>query len=292
MVFSLVDCEHRLLRNGISAYVCGQGAPLVLLPGWPQTAEAYAPLIPTLSATYEVWAIDLPGIGASAAPPTGSGFDTDTISNLIADALKDASCGRYHLVGHDVGAWVAFALASQYPNAVRTLTVLDSAIPGLKSGPSPTYPLPHEANKKLWQFSFNRVPDLPEILTAGKERAFLDWFFNTKAKHPSRITEDVRARYAACYAAPGAMANGFAYYRAFDESRDQNLRRREKGSRLAMPVLALGGDFAMADALRLSMEELGVSVEGGVVEDCGHYLMEEQPGEVCRRLLGFVQRHS
>ena len=140
---------------------------------------------------------------------------------------------------------------------------------------------------KLWQLSFNTLPELPEILTKGRERELFDWLFRNKAKYPERVSIANRNRYVASYARPGAMSHGFAYYRAAALSASQN---REFGKRkLQMPVLALGGRNAMGDNLRSSMEGLAVHLDGGVIEDCGRYVMEEQPEVVARRLLDFFK---
>lgn len=168
---------------------------------------------------------------------------------------------------------------------MRSLVLLDSALPGLV--PPQAFPLPFEVNVKLWQLSFNTLPELPEILTKGRERELFDWLFRNKAKYPERVSIANRKRYVASYAKPGGMSHGFAYYRAAALSASQN---REFGKRkLQMPVLALGGRNAMGDNLRSSMEGLAVHLDGGVIEDCGRYVMEEQPEVVARRLLDFFK---
>lgn len=97
--------------------------------------------------------------------------------------------------------------------------MLDSAVPGCST--PHTFPLPSEINVKLWQFSFNTLPDLPEILTHGRERELLDWLFKHKSVHPERISANHRDRYVECYSKAGAMSNGFPYYRAVAQSAKQ-----------------------------------------------------------------------
>jgi pimeloyl-ACP methyl ester carboxylesterase len=191
----------------------------------------------------------------------------------------------YHLVGHDVGAWIAYAWATKFPAFLKNLTVLDSAIPA--SLPAMPFPMPYETNLKLWQFSFNRLPELPEILTKEKERELLEWLFNLKAVHPERITKAKRDRYVDCYSRSGAMSNWFAYYHAFDTSAEQNRVLSQK--KLNMLVIALRGQGAVGKNLLVSMEKMANYVEGGEIESCGHCVMEEQPEEVASRLLEFFQ---
>ncbi|KAK4496439.1 hypothetical protein PRZ48_012419 [Zasmidium cellare] len=277
------EMQSKTLKHGIHALTAGQGAALVLLPGWPQTAEAFAELLPHLSGHFEVWVLDPPGLGDSR--PSAEGYNTKTISRILAESIEDTVKTPYHLVGHDIGAWIAFAWAVQFSDRLSSLTLLDSAVPG--HAPPLSYPLPAPANIKLWQFSFNSLPDLPEILTKGKERELLDWLFDRKAQHPERITQAKRDRYTECYSRPGAMTQGFEYYRAVATSAAQNKESGEKC--LNMPVLALGGESAVGSGLKTSMEKLAHNVRGGEIADCGHYIPEEQPEELALRMLEFLQ---
>ncbi|KAF8851689.1 hypothetical protein BDZ45DRAFT_808126 [Acephala macrosclerotiorum] len=138
-----------------------------------------------------------PGLGDSASSPTA--YDTATVSAILESSLRSTlpKGRKYHLVEHDVGAWIAYAWAAQFPSSIKSLTILDPAIPG--HGPQLSYPLPEAANIKLWQFSFNALPKFPEILTKGKERELLNWRFDQKAVHLERITKELRDRYVSCY---------------------------------------------------------------------------------------------
>ncbi len=272
------------LGNGVHALTAGSGTPVVLLPGWPETAEAYNEVLPSLAERHHVLAIDPPGLGESSA--STQGYDTGSISKQLEAAVQPLVSESIHLVSHDVGAWIAYAWASQFPERIRSLTLLDSALPGLAAPLN--FPLPPEVNVKLWQFSFNTLPDLPEVLTQGRERELFEWLFQHKAQHLERISQANRDRYVECYSRPGAMSRGFAYYRAAAKSASQNIEFSK--TKLQMPVLALGGQSGVGDRLRMSMEPLAVHVEGGEIEDCGHFVMEEQPKVVSSRLLAFFER--
>lgn len=272
------------LGHGIHALAAGAGTPIVLLSGWPETAEAYNDVLPSLAERHHVLAIDAPGLGESSG--STEGYDTGSISKQLEDAVRPLLSQPIHLVGHDVGAWIAYAWAAQFPERIESLTLLDSALPGLAAPLS--FPLPPEINVKLWQFSFNTLPELPEVLTQGRERQLFDWLFQHKAAHPERISQANRDRYVECYSRPGAMSRGFAYYRAAAKSASQNVEFSK--TKLPMSVLALGGNSGVGDHLRTSMQALAVHVEGGVIEDCGHYVMEEQPEVLSSRLLAFLER--
>lgn len=129
--------ETQVLSQHIHTLVGGKGSAVVLLPGWPQTAEAYGEIFPLLAQHHKVLAMDPPGLGDSA-PSTG-GYDTAHIARVLADAAKCSLDAPYHLVGHDVGAWIAYAWAAQFPEVVKSLTLLDASIPGCST--PRTFPL-------------------------------------------------------------------------------------------------------------------------------------------------------
>jgi pimeloyl-ACP methyl ester carboxylesterase len=274
------------LGHGIHAFTGGDRSQstVVLIPGWPETAEAFSEVFPSLARRHRTICVDPPGVGDSA--PSEAGYDTGTVAKTLQRSLRPRINGSYHLVGHDVGAWIVYAWAAQFRNEVKSLTVIDSTMPGL--APRRPFPLAHEENIKLWQFAFNRLPELPEILTAGRERELLDWLFQHKAIHPESISREHRERYVECYAKPGGMSRGFAYYRDTAQSVPQNFEFAKR--KLPMPILALGGDGGMGEILKQHMEKVGDSVEGSAIKDCGHYVMEEQPDILARTLLEFFER--
>ena len=278
----ILDWNEITLLGGIHAYTGGAGPTAVLLPGWPETAEAYSEIFAQIANHFKVFAINPPGLGDSSSPEA---YDTGTVAKVLSAALPSAPEGL-HLVGHDVGGWIAYAWAAQFPQQVKSLVLLDTAVPGLAAPQS--FPLPPEVNEKLWQFSFNTLPDLPEILTAGRERELFDWLFQHKATQLNRIPQSNRDHYIQSYSRPGAMTRGFAYYRAVAESAAQN--KVFSQSKLTMPVLALGGSGATGARLKQSMEPHTLDIEGGVIPDCGHYMMEEQPEIVAEAIVDFLKR--
>ena len=271
------------LLHGVHALVGGEGTPIILLPGWPQTVEAFSDIFEPLTRNHQVWALDPPGLGDSS--PSSSGYTTQEISRILYESVGHLTKSPYHLVGHDIGAWIAYTWAAQFPSSIKSLTVLDSAIPGL--GASLSFPLPEAINLKLWQFSFNSLPVLPEMLTQGREREFLNWVFDQKAGHPDRVSQSKRDRYIECYSRPGGMHIGFEYYRAVETSGVQNIKFAEK--KLNMPVLALGGQSGTGEGFKMAMQKLAENVAGGQIDDCGHFMMEEQPEAVAKHILDFVK---
>ncbi|KAJ5645000.1 hypothetical protein N7507_011011 [Penicillium longicatenatum] len=274
------------LLNGVRALVGGQGPPLILMPGWPQTAEAFSGILEPLSKKYQFFALDPPGLGDSLPPLS---YDTANVSNIMAEAIHDTVKERpYHLVGHDVGGWIAYPWAAQFQSRIKSLSILDASVPGFM--PKFQFPLDQQTNMRLWQFSFHALPELPEILTRGRERELLTWFFNLKTVHTDALSEDHFERYIKAYSRPGAMSRGFEYYRAFEMSAKQNLEFAKKP--LNIPVLALGGASSVGSGMIHLVQNFANNVSGGAIDNCGHFLPEEQPSAVAQRLLEFLDANE
>jgi len=280
--FNSLFTHHTTNINGIRLHYVsgGTGDPLVLLAGWPQTWYAWRYVMPMLAQHYTIVALDMRGLGDSDKPE--SGYDTRTVAEDVYELVNQLGWERIFLVGHDVGSWVAYAYAAAYSATVRRLVVLDAAIPGVT--PPEAFQLSPES--KTWQFVFHAVPDLPEALTAGRERLYLSWFFQTKSTHPEAIREADVDEYVRCYCAPGAMRSGFAYYRAIFDDIIQNQEYAKV--KLKMPVLALGGQTATGMRMFQTMQAIAENVRGGMIKDCGHYIPEECPDYLVEQLLAFL----
>lgn len=267
--------------NGIRLHyvIGGQGEPILLLPGWPETWYAWRKVMPTLAQHYTVIALDMRGLGDSDKPE--GGYDTRTVAEDIYGLVGQLGFKRIFLVGHDVASWVAYAYTAAHPDSVLRLVVLDAAIPGVT--PEQAFQLSRDS--KTWQFVFHAVPDLPEELTAGRERLYLSWFFQAKSAHPEAIGETDIDEYVRCYSAPKAMRAGFEYYRAVFDDITQNQEYAK--TKLKMPVLALGGEKATGNGMLHTMQMAASDVRGGIVNDCGHYIPEERPDYLADQILSF-----
>ena len=271
----------RLSRVSLHLRLAGAGAPVVLLHGWPQTSHEWRKLAPLLAPRYRLVMPDLPGLGDSSIP--GEGYDKKTIAADLVEMCKQLGLESFHLVGHDWGGPTAFALAAAMPEAVRSLAILDVTIPGI--GPDISQ------GGRRWHHAFHLTPELPEALTTGREREYLGWFYRAfswqrGAIGAADIDEDLR-----CYARPGAMRAGFAYYRALPQDKADNRAILESGFRLEMPVLALGGAKTEArgragEPLE-SLRVIATDVRGGEIPESGHFIPEEQPEALAERLLEF-----
>lgn len=268
--------------DGVTAtyYERGAGEPMVLLHGWPQTSYVWRKVLPALAKHYHVVAIDLPGLGNEHALPTA---DTGTVARFLKTLCDQLGLGPLHLVGHDVGAWVAVTFALEFEAALRSLTILDAGIPGLI--PEAVF---HPGNaSKIWQFYFHAIDDLPEFLIGGKEQQYLSWYFTRKAVVEGAITAADVGVYTAAYAGQQRLQDGFAYYRAFPKSAQQNLTYQRQ---LAIPMLAIGGEQAMAATIGKALQKIArAEIESVSIAQCGHYIPEEQPEALVQLLLDFLK---
>lgn len=267
---------------------CGRGKPLLLIPGWPQSWYAWRLVMPALAMTgRRVIAVDPRGLGDSDKPENG--YDLATVAqdlHQFAESLELLAHGPLDVAGHDIGAWIAYAWAADWPRDIGRLALYDAALPGI-TPPAPAGIPSEEANIRTWHFSFNRLEALPELLVEGRERAYLNWLFRAKLRNASAITQADLDEYTRVFSAPGAARAGFAYYRSLfnDGGLQQNQARATR--RLSMPVMAWGASGGVGDALVRTMEGVADIVAGGTIEACGHYVPEEAPDTVVRHLAGF-----
>ena len=276
--------HHTASVNGIQLHyvIGGQGDPVVLLHGFPQSWYEWRHIMPALAKNYTVIAPDLRGFGDSSKPVTG--YDGNTTAEDIYQLTSQLGFNQILLVAHDVGSQTAYSYAAAHPNNVSKLVIMDFPFPGF---------LPPEFGENgPWWFAFYQVPDLPEALLEGKEREYISWFMKGLAYNPSAITEEDIDVFVSHVSAPGGMRAAFEHFRAFPLDAEQN--EESSKDKITMPVLvlggdiypALGGDFPGNFALS-STQALAENVTGVTVPLSGHWIPEEQPEFVIEQLTTF-----
>lgn len=267
----------------------GSGTPILLVPGWPQSWYAWRHVMPLLAnAGRRVIALDPRGMGDSDRP--ASGYDMRTVAAELhgfVEALSLTANGPVDVVGHDLGTWISYAFAAEWPADVKRLAVFEALLPGITPPPPPGIPSA-EANVKTWQLAFNRLHDLPEILLQGREREFLTWLFRVKCTRPWTIAPADLDEYVRVNAAPGATRAALSYYRQNLEPEGIAQTRERAEHKLAMPVLAFGADSGVGDVLADTMRRVAADVRGGVFAGCGHYVAEEAPRAVAEQIIRFM----
>ena len=255
----------------------GHGDAVILIHGYTQTSRMWLPIIPLLAQRFLVIAPDLPGIGDSEI--TADGLDMKTAAVRIHALAKSLGVEKARVVGHDIGLMVAYAYAAQFPNEVEKLVVMDAFLPGV-AGWETVYNSP-----AIWHFRFNG--STPEALVRGRERTYFDHFWNDFAADKTRsIPEADRKAYAAAYARPGRMRAGWAYFVSFQRAADDFAELSK--TKLTMPVLAIGGAKANGELLGKQMKLVATDAKVVVIQDAGHWVLEERPRETTDALMKFL----
>lgn len=255
----------------------GRGTPLILLHGYAETSRMWTPIIPLLAERFMVIAPDLPGIGDSAIP--ADGLDMKSASIRIHNLARSLGVQKAEVVGHDIGLMVAYAYAAQFPAEVTKLVLMDAFLPGV-SGWETIY-----NNPNIWHFRFNGPT--PEALVRGRESTYFAYFWNDLAADKTRsLPEADRQAYVAAYSRPGRMHAGWAYFVSFQQA----VKDFEKLSqtKLTMPVLTIGGDKSLGEALGQQAKLVASDVTVVVLKDAGHWVLEEQPKQTTDALTKFL----
>jgi pimeloyl-ACP methyl ester carboxylesterase len=265
----------------LHAVTGGDGPPLLLVHGWPQTWYAWRLLMPALARDFQVVAVDQRGIGLSDKPPDG--YDTGTLAGDLVTLMDVLGHQRFALVGVDTGMPISYALAADHPDRLDRLAVGEAVLPGV--APSPPLFLPGPLNDRLFHLMFNRLPTINEQLVKEREDIFFGYEYAIWAakKLPgyavSHYIDMLRSD-------QHALRGSFGFYRAIDTTTAQNEQRATQ--RLTLPVLAIGAEHGTgegpADAMKLAADD----VQGLVIPGAGHWVAEEAPEEMLAALTAFL----
>ena len=271
---------QEIATNGATIHVRlgGQGPAVVMIHGFGDTGDMWAPLASVMMKDHTVIVPDLRGMGLSSAADRG--YDKKTQGQDIATILEALKIEKADLVTHDIGNMVGYAFAAQYPDKVKRWVVMDAPLPGVGHWDEIS------RSPALWHFNF-RGPDV-ERLVAGRERIYLDRFYNELSANPKAIDEATRAHYAALYARPHAMHNAFEQFAAFSQDAIDNKAFLAKG-KLSMPVLAIGADHSFNTGMATELGFAASNVTGKVIANSGHWLMEEQPAATVSAIVDYLK---
>jgi len=271
-----------IATNGTQLYVRvgGHGPAVLLLHGFGDSGDMWQPLAVKLAVDHTVIVPDLRGMGLSAHPDTGYTKKNEGVD--IAGVMDALHVEKAQLVTHDIGNMVGYALAAQYPARITKWVVIDAPIPGVGNWAAQL------SNPKTWHFNFYG-PD-EERLVAGRERIYLDRFYNELSDDPHRIDEQTRQHYTALYARPHAIHDAFEQFKAFLIDAKDNPALLAKGGKLAMPVLALGGEKSYGVHMKDELDAVASNVTGGVIPKSGHWIMEENPDATVTLVMDFLTK--
>jgi pimeloyl-ACP methyl ester carboxylesterase len=268
-----------IAANGTQFFVRvgGHGPAVVMLHGYGESGDMWQPLAVAMARNHTVIVPDLRGMGLSAHPP--GGYDKKNQGRDIAGVLDALHVGKVDVVAHDIGNMVAFAFVAEQPQRVGRLVLMDAPIPGV--GPWEEI----LKNPLLWHFRFYG-PDM-ERLVKGRERIYLDRFWNEFSADPKHFDEASRVHYAKLYALPNAMHDGFEQFHAFDQDALDN-HAFLAGGPLSTPVLAISGEKSFGAEMAVVTRAAFSNVQGAVIPDSGHWLMEENPDATVAAIQKFI----
>jgi len=268
----------------LHAVIGGEGPPLLLVHGWPETWYAWRLLMPALARDFEVIAVDQRGMGLSDKP--AGGYDDGTQAGDLVALMEALGHRRFAVVGHDTGFAISYALAADHPERVERVALAEiPGSPGTVTAP-PLF-LPGPLNDRLWHLGFNRIDRLNEQLVAGREDLFFRWEFDAAAK---KLPDEVIDHYVRMLSNPDSLSGSFGWYRALDTTIAQDQQRKTR--RLAMPVLAIGGEASFGAHVGEALNAVADDVRGIVIPGVGHFVAEEAPEEMLAALSGFLAPYS
>jgi pimeloyl-ACP methyl ester carboxylesterase len=260
----------------------GEGPTVVLIHGFPQDWYEWRDVVPHLARRFSVVAVDLRGVGGSAAPATG--YDAACMATDVAELIDGLAVGPVHVVGHDIGGWVAYALARLRPELARTMVIMETLLPGIEPADAPAVEAP------LWHGAFHMVPELPETLVHGREAAYFRYFFDIGTVEEHIVTDAEIEHYVAAYGDMARLHAAFEMYRAIPENAVFNNAHRTP---VDIPLLLVGGEQVFGPGMphlakHLRTDYGWADAEAVVVEGARHYLPEERPAEIAE----LIEEHA
>jgi pimeloyl-ACP methyl ester carboxylesterase len=230
-----------------------------------------------LADNHTVIAADLRGAGQSDAPPEG--YTKSSMARDMHALMTGLGYHKVSLVGHDIGMMVAYAYAAQFPGEVKRIVLLEALLPGVGEW-SRAWP------RDQWHLQF--YGKTPEALVQGRERIYLEHFWNDFAADPAKsIPEADRKVYAAEYARPNHVRAGMEWFRMIDA--DAKEFHEYAAKPLTIPMLVLTGEKGSGESLIKQAQLIDTDVQGAVVPGAGHWLMEEAPGFVIPKVVHFLE---
>ena len=268
--------------NGTSLYVRvgGKGPAVVLFNGFGFTGDMWPPLAIVLARDHIVIVPDLRGMGMSDHPDTGYARKNQAVD--IAGVMVALNVQKAGLITHEIGNMVGYALAAQYPARVTRWVVIDAPLPGIGDWPNIV------RRPLLWRFDF-RGPE-EERLVQGRERIYLDRFWDELSADPNSIDEDTREHFAALYAGPQAMHDASEQFGLLRQDAADNQALLARGGRITMPVFASGAEKFFGKTMADHMQFAASNVTGGIVQNSGHWIVEESPEATIKLVTDFLAK--
>ena len=286
----------RISANGVAINLVygGNGPPLLLLHGYPQTHVEWHKIAPTLAEQYTVVAPDLRGYGDSAKPPAPdddlSVYCKRTTAQDQVEVMAALGFESYHVVGHDRGSRVAHRMALDHRERVKTFTSLD-VVPSQAAFDH----MDSQLSFAWFHWHLMRQPSpLPETLIGNSAKVYLDFLLERWTAIDGAITDQAYPEYLRCFSDPDTIRATCLDYRGIEL--DLKHDEVDRGRKLTCPVLVLWGTNmakrpGWQTGAKLNMlstwRDRATNVRGMPL-NCGHFLPEELPGETASAILAFL----
>jgi pimeloyl-ACP methyl ester carboxylesterase len=268
------EVRHHAVLDGDMTHhyvTVGEGSPLLLIHGFPQTWHQWRPLMERLASRYRIIAPSLRGLGGTPGP--AAGYDKHTMARDVR-VIVARECGDEPVTvcGHDLGSHVAFAYALQYRALVSGLVLTGPPPPGTPAADDLM------TNPRTWHLAFHSHVEIAHLLISGRERAYFEYFIRSRIENDAAITPAEIDGYAAAYAAPGALRSALEMYRSLATDREMNLAALSAGGCLEVPVAVVA---SAARSTLASVEEvlrqIAIAGRAVLVDGCGHWIPQERP---------------
>jgi len=260
----------------------GQGEPLILIPGYPETWWAYHKVMPLLASKYYVVVAEMRGMGSS--DKSVSGYDKKNMAKDIYELVKILGLEKVNIGGHDIGAHVAFSFAANYPETTSKLIILDTPHPDENMYQLPMLPIPGANYLYPWWLAFNQVKELPEQLLEGRMDILINYLFNNLIVDKQSITDFDKSIYTSAYNSIEAIRASNAWYQAFP----QDIEDQKAYDKLCMPVIGIGGSGYQM--LQMSLTNTAVNLQLKKIEKSGHFILSEKPNDVAEYIIEFLEQ--
>lgn len=272
----------------IDAEITGQGEPLLLLHGFPETKLAWRKIVPVLANNHKVILVDIPGYGASTGPPAAadySNYSKRSIGNVLRSLVRILGFEMYLLAGHDRGARIAYRMALDHPKEIKKLALLN-IIPTAEVAERMNYERAY--NMENWLFLSQPAP-LPETLIGSNASFYLNHILDAWSVYPHQIPKEIRQEYQKHFENPGVLEKICAEYRAFKFDLEYDQQDQLSWNKIKCPVFVLWSqnDFPDNQESPVSIWEKWADHVAGKRLSCGHFLMEEKPEQVAEELIAF-----
>jgi len=274
--------NHYAEVNGTKLHyvVGGQGEPLILIPGYPETWWAYHKVMPILAAKYRVVVVEIRGMGSSDKP--NDGYGKKNMATDVYELVREMGYENVYIGGHDIGAHVAFSFAANFPEATSKLIMLDTPHPDAGMYQLPMLPILGADYLYPWWLAFNQVKELPEQLLEGRMNIVIEWLFENLLKDQKSISNFDKAVYTSGYNIKDAIRASNAWYQAFP----QDIEDSKTYNKLTMPVIGIGGSGY--EMLQMSLPNKTTNLQLAKVDESGHFIMAEKPNETAKFIMDFL----